>query len=219
MVTSEEGPPVRLLAVDEPVLEQLVQVAVADASADEVTPPLDAGSEWTPARIAWLEQFHRDRRMGFAGAAGEATWAVAIGDTVVGSVRLKRAAAGHAGSAVPFPIQGSGEETRSFCHIDDLVQGVLVMREKGDHLGIYHIGTPEEVTIADLARRMAGIAGCEIVLRPSALLAGSTPRRWPDISKVAALGYRPRVPLDVGLPPTVRWYWEREGAAQAAELR
>jgi RimJ/RimL family protein N-acetyltransferase len=80
-----------LLAVDQPVLEQLVQAAVADASADEVTPPLDAASEWTPARIEWLEQFHRDRRTGYAGAAAETTWAVAVGDAVVGSVRLKRA--------------------------------------------------------------------------------------------------------------------------------
>ena len=71
------------------------------------------------------------------------------------AVRLKRAIAEHANGALPFPIQGSGAETRSFCHVDDLVAGVLVMRAKGEHLGIYHIGTTEEVSIADLARRMA----------------------------------------------------------------
>src|SRR5690349_10620990 len=43
-----------------------------------------------------------------------------------------------------FEIQGSGKETRSFCFIDDLIAGVMVMREKGDHLGIYHIGTMDE---------------------------------------------------------------------------
>ncbi len=69
-----------------------------------------------------------------------------------------------------FEIQGSGEETRSFCFIDDLVAGVMVMREKGEHLGIYHVGTMEEVTIADLARRIAAHAGREIdlVARPRA---------------------------------------------------
>ena len=46
--------------------------------------------------------------------------------------------------------------------------------------------------------------------RRSAVLAGSTPRRCPDISKLAALGYKPRVPLDEGLPPTLDWYWEHE---------
>jgi nucleoside-diphosphate-sugar epimerase len=131
------------------------------------------------------------------------------------AVRLKRAAAARASGPVPFPIQGSGAETRSFCHIDDLVAGVMIMREKGAHLGIYHVGTTEEVSIADLARRMARIARREIALAPSAVLAGSTPRRCPDISKLAALGYTPRVPLDEGLPSTLEWYWDHESMAPA----
>jgi nucleoside-diphosphate-sugar epimerase len=132
------------------------------------------------------------------------------------ALRLKRTLDAHASGTLAFPIQGSGEETRSFCHVDDLVQGVMVMREKGEHLNIYHIGTTEEVSIADLARRMAAIAGREIALRPSAVLAGSTRRRCPDVSKVAALGYAPRVPLDEGLPPTLKWYWDHEDMAPAA---
>jgi nucleoside-diphosphate-sugar epimerase len=132
------------------------------------------------------------------------------------AVRLKRAIGEHKTGAVPFPIQGSGAETRSFCHVDDLVQGVLVMCDKGDHLGIYHIGTTEEVSVADLAGRMAAITGREIALSPSAVLAGSTPRRCPDISKLSALGYRPRVPLADGLPPTLQWYWDHESMAPAA---
>ncbi len=101
-------------------------------------------------------------------------------------------------------------------HVDDLVQGVMVMRAKGEHLGIYHVGTAEEISIADLARRMAKIAGREIALGPSAVRAGSTLRRCPDISKLAALGYSPRVPLDEGLPPTLKWYWAHERMAPAA---
>jgi nucleoside-diphosphate-sugar epimerase len=129
------------------------------------------------------------------------------------AVRLKRADTAQSSGPLPFQIQGSGAETRSFCHIDDLVGGVMIMREKGAHLGIYHVGTMEEVSIADLARRMARIAGREIVLAPSAVLAGSTPRRCPDVSKLAALGYTPRVPLDEGLPPTLEWYWAHESMA------
>jgi nucleoside-diphosphate-sugar epimerase len=131
------------------------------------------------------------------------------------AVRLKRADTAQSSGPLPFQIQGSGAETRSFCHIDDLVGGVMIMREKGAHLGIYHVGTMEEVSIADLARRMARIAGREIVLAPSAVLAGSTPRRCPDVSKLAALGYTPRVPLDEGLPPTLEWYWAHESMAPA----
>jgi len=50
------------------------------------------------------------------------------------------------------------------------------------------------------------------VLRPSATPAGSTARRCPDISKLAALGYKPRVPLDEGLVPTLKWYWTHANA-------
>jgi nucleoside-diphosphate-sugar epimerase len=122
------------------------------------------------------------------------------------AMRLKQAE--NAAGPTPFAIQGSGKETRSFCHVDDLVAGVMIMRERGEHLGIYHIGTAEEISIAELARRIAAVASLDIVLTPSEVLEGSTPRRCPDISKLAALGYAPRVPLADGLPPTVKWYWK-----------
>ena len=111
-----------------------------------------------------------------------------------------------------FDIQGTGRETRSFCFIDDLVAGVMIMREKGEHLGVYHVGTTEEVAIADLAQRIAALAGREIEIVPGAAQPGGTQRRCPDISKLARLGYAPRVTLDRGLPPTLAWYWQHAGA-------
>ena len=111
------------------------------------------------------------------------------------ALRLKSCQAAQPSGTLRFEIQGTGEETRSFCFIDDLVAGVMVMREKGEHLGIYHVGTTEEITIADLARRIAAHAGREIEFVPGKPAAGGTPRRCPDISKLAALGYKPRVPL------------------------
>ena len=132
------------------------------------------------------------------------------------ALRLKRAAALHTSGKVPFEIQGDGLQTRSFCHVDDLVRGVMVMRANGEHLGIYHVGTAEEVTISDVARRIAAHAGREIefVSRPAP--AGGTERRCPDIGKLAALGYAPQVPLAEGLPPTVDWYWANESLAPKA---
>jgi nucleoside-diphosphate-sugar epimerase len=128
-------------------------------------------------------------------------------------VRLKKEAAAHPSGPVPFTIQGNGAETRSFCHVDDLVEGVLVMRASGEHLGIYHIGTTEEISIADLANRVSQAAGREIELKTGAVLQGSTARRCPDISKLRKLGYKPRVALAEGLPPAVRWYWDNAGLA------
>lgn len=108
-----------------------------------------------------------------------------------------------------FEIQGTGQETRSFCFIEDLVAGVMLLRQNGEHLGIYHVGTPEEVTIEDLARRIARLAGREIEIVPGPPAVGGAPRRCPDISKLAKLGYKPRVPLDEGLKPTLDWYWQK----------
>jgi nucleoside-diphosphate-sugar epimerase len=82
----------------------------------------------------------------------------------------------------------------------------MLAQEKGAHLGIYHIGTQEEVTVADLARRVAACLGHEITLEPGQLSAGSTQRRCPDISKLAGLGYAPRFSLREGLPIICDWY-------------
>ena len=89
----------------------------------------------------------------------------------------------------------------------------MVMRAKGEHLGIYHVGTTEEVAIADLARRIAVHAGRELALKATPAPAGGTDRRCPDIGKLAKLGYTPQVPLAKGLPPTLDWYWANENLA------
>jgi nucleoside-diphosphate-sugar epimerase len=123
------------------------------------------------------------------------------------ALRLHAATAKQPSGILKFEIQGTGKETRSFCYIDDLVAGVMAMLAKGEHLGIYHIGTSEEVSIAELAQRIAGICGRDIELKTSKPMAGGALRRCPDISKLAALGYKPRVPLDEGLKPTLDWYW------------
>lgn len=109
---------------------------------------------------------------------------------------------------VDLPIQGSGNETRSFVFIDDLVEGVACVIDKGEHMNIYHVGTQDEISIAELALRIGAACGIAVHPVPSAPAAGGTPRRCPDISKLARLGYAPRVSLDMGLARTVAWYRE-----------
>jgi nucleoside-diphosphate-sugar epimerase len=132
------------------------------------------------------------------------------------AMRMQKLGPQQPGSHLQFDIQGTGEETRSFCFIDDLVAGVMVMRDKGEHLGIYHVGTTEEVTIAHVARCIADIADAEIDIVPGKLQPGGTMRRCPDISKLAKLGYKPRVRLSEGLEPTVDWYWRNASLAPKA---
>ena len=112
------------------------------------------------------------------------------------------------GLAVPFPIQGDGSETRAFCFVDDIVEGILTLYAHGGHREVYHIGNNEEVTIRDLAERVGKLAGVELDIQPGDAPEGGTPRRCPDITKMRALGYRPAVGLDEGLERTVAWYLE-----------
>ncbi len=111
-------------------------------------------------------------------------------------------------TAIPFKIQGTGEETRAFIYVDDAVEGALRVMEKGEHLGIYHIGTSEEITIRKLAREIASCLGHNIKVVAGELRSGSPRRRCPDITKLRKLGFTPRIPLREGLAKTVRWYDE-----------
>lgn len=122
---------------------------------------------------------------------------------------ILRAAAGldaGRGSAVPFQIQGDGSQTRAFCFVDDVVQGILTMYAHGGHREIYHIGNDEEVSIRDLALRVGKSIGLELEIHPGDAPDGGTPRRCPDITKMRKLGYQPAVDLDTGLERTVAWY-------------
>ncbi|HEU0292039.1 MAG TPA: NAD-dependent epimerase/dehydratase family protein [Anaerolineales bacterium] len=109
---------------------------------------------------------------------------------------------------LPFPIQGSGEETRAFVYIDDFTDGLALMIEKGEHLGIYHIGTQEEITVRQVAEETARYFGREIKIVPGRLQPGGTPRRCPDITKLSQLGYTPKIPFGEGLQKAAQWYDE-----------
>jgi nucleoside-diphosphate-sugar epimerase len=112
------------------------------------------------------------------------------------------------GRPIPFEIQGTGQETRSFIYIDDAIDGTLRVMEKGEHLGVYHIGSGDEITVEKLACKIGRYFGLDIVVVPGALRAGSPPRRCPDVSKLRQLGFEPRTSLREGLTATVRWYDE-----------
>jgi nucleoside-diphosphate-sugar epimerase len=111
-------------------------------------------------------------------------------------------------TAVPFEIQGTGKETRAFIYIDDAIEGALRVMEKGEHLGIYHIGTSDEIAIEKLAREIAALLGRNIKVAAGKLRAGSPTRRCPDVTKLRKLGFKPRTSLREGLARTVQWYDE-----------
>ncbi len=105
----------------------------------------------------------------------------------------------------PFRIFG-GNETRTFCFIDDAVNATQLVMEKSSNQTI-HIGrSDEEIKIIDLAKKLFHTAGVnpEIKLLPSPK--GSVKRRCPDITKLSSLGYKPETSLEAGLEKTFKWY-------------
>ena len=109
---------------------------------------------------------------------------------------------------INFPIQGSGNETRSFVYVSDMVDGFLKVIENGKHREIYHVGTEDEITIADLAIAIGKTFDRKINLMTTPLTHGSTVRRCPSIQKIQGIGYHPQVSLTEGLAKTARWYTE-----------
>lgn len=117
---------------------------------------------------------------------------------------------------VRFTIQGTGEQTRSFVFVDDFIDALMAVIRGGAHLGIYNIGTQEEVTIAELACMVGALYGKRVEIVPGPPAAGAALRRCPDISKTVALGYRPRFSLRDGLAITAKWYRENSQLLPAA---
>jgi UDP-glucose 4-epimerase len=106
-------------------------------------------------------------------------------------------------------LQGSGEETRAFCYVDDAVEGILACAATGRDGEVYHVGTEDEIAIARLAAMLGEALGLAVSVRPSAPPVGATARRCPDITRLRALGWAPRTSLRDGIARTVAWYRAR----------
>jgi UDP-glucuronate decarboxylase len=114
-------------------------------------------------------------------------------------------------------LYGSGEQTRSFCYVDDTVDG-LVRLMQGDTRGPVNLGNPHEVTMRTLAEEILRLTGgqAELVHRP--LPEDDPRRRCPDIALAQrALGWSPRVPLEQGLLRTIAYF--RQGLATSGVVR
>jgi nucleoside-diphosphate-sugar epimerase len=123
-------------------------------------------------------------------------------------VRMKSQIAREPADPLYFPIQGTGSQTRSFVFIEDFIDGLMLVLDKAQHLGIYHIGTMEEVTIEALAGLVGEYFGTRVQIVPTEPSLGGAQRRCPDTGKLTALGFAPRWTLRDGLEVTARWYDE-----------
>lgn len=131
-------------------------------------------------------------------------------------VRMKRICDERSDQRIPFPIQGDGSEARAFVYIDDFIDGVMTMCNHGDHLGIYHVGSEEEASISNVVKLVGDYFDRHVDIIPGKLQVGGTDRRCPDIGKLRALGYNPKISLSDGLPLLAKFYVENAHLAPSS---
>jgi UDP-glucuronate decarboxylase len=108
----------------------------------------------------------------------------------------------------PITIYGKGEQTRSFCFVDDLVTALIALMETGDDVtGPINLGNPVESTILELAEKVIALAKSKSTIVYKALPQDDPVRRRPDISLARkTLQWEPQVPLDEGLMRTIHYF-------------
>ena len=106
----------------------------------------------------------------------------------------------------PLTIYGDGSQTRSFCYVDDLIEGIWLLAQSEEHLPV-NLGNPEEFTILECAQAVLEITGSKSELSCVDLPEDDPTRRRPDITKARTLlGWSPRVGLREGLMKSLEYF-------------
>lgn len=129
-------------------------------------------------------------------------WDGLVPRLVVQLTRLRTEAESAPPVTVKLPLPGDGRERLQLVHGDDHDAALALVRAHGAPDQTYELATRDEITLADLARRIADLLYVAVDLEPGAPL----PTRSGDPSALEALGWAPRVTLEVGLPEAVAWY-------------
>ena len=107
-------------------------------------------------------------------------------------------------------LYGDGSQTRAFCYVDDLVDGLIRMMESDDSVtGPINIGNPQEISVRQLAERIIALTGARSRLAFRPLPTDDPTQRCPDITRASSLlGWSPHVSLDDGLRSTINYFSE-----------
>jgi UDP-glucuronate decarboxylase len=117
----------------------------------------------------------------------------------------------------PFTLFGDGSQTRSFCYVDDLVDGIVALSRVGAVDGPINLGNPHEFSIRQLAQEIASLTGTSVTMVPSPLPADDPQMRRPDITKARALlGFDPKIELRAGLVRTIEDFRGRLDGTRAS---
>ena len=105
-------------------------------------------------------------------------------------------------------LWGSGSPLREFLHVDDLAKALVIAAEQYDSSMHLNVGTGEDISINDLAQKVANAAGFDGQIEWDSSKPDGTPRKVLDVSRIKALGWNPTITLDEGIASTIAWYKE-----------
>ena len=104
-------------------------------------------------------------------------------------------------------VYGEGEQTRSFCYCDDLIEGFIRMMNQDETIGPMNIGNPSEFTILELAEKVINLTGSKSKIIHVTLPSDDPKQRQPDITQARrVLDWEPKYSLDEGLKPTIAYF-------------
>ena len=116
----------------------------------------------------------------------------------------------------PLTIYGDGSQTRSFCYVDDLIDGILLLSRSDEHLPV-NLGNPDEFTILECAQAVLDVTGSESELRFMTLPEDDPTRRCPDITKARTLlGWEPSTALRDGLVKSLDFFKSKANSGSPA---
>lgn len=113
----------------------------------------------------------------------------------------------------PLTIYGDGSQTRSFCYVDDLIEGIVRLLYSEEHNPV-NIGNPQETTIREFAEVINRMTGNQagVIYKPEGRIGNDPQRRRPDITRAQRiLGWEPKVDLEEGLQKTIAYFKEKMG--------
>ena len=104
-------------------------------------------------------------------------------------------------------VYGDGQQTRSFCYCDDLIEGFIRLMNQDTVKGPINIGNPDEFTILELAKKVIDMTGSRSKIINKPLPADDPRQRQPDITQAKEfLGWEPEVSIEQGLKPTIEYF-------------
>ncbi len=117
-------------------------------------------------------------------------------------------------SGQPITVYGDGSQTRSFCYVSDLIEGIYRLMQSTEHEPV-NIGNPQEITILEFAERIRSLTGSSAPITFKPLPKDDPKQRCPDITKARRiLGWEPKVGLDEGLRLTLDYFRKKFVAEQ-----